>query len=148
MLFTKMIPEETSLTWGPLESLMNGFLAGSTYWPEKTGGLSVTDWLLFSLGLTIGTLVTIATSPFAGFFDPCLVQWATLTATSFYFYLYMSAYIDSNFESTESMLLMILNFVQFGQATQLGYCSDDHGFRSSGLHTSYGILEFASNVDV
>ena len=104
----------------------------------------MTDWLFFSGGLVVGALVTIATSPFAGFFDPCLVQWATMVAAAFYFYLYMSEYMDSNFTNNEYMLLMLLNFAQFGQATQLGYCGMDHGFRSGGFHTSFGIIELDS----
>jgi len=135
------------MTWGPLEVLKNEFLAGGTYWPENTGDVSAVDWAWFSLGLTIGALVTVATSPFSGFFDPCLVQWATVFATSFFFYLYMSAYMDSEFNEQNFMFLMILNFVQFGQATQLGYCSDDHGFRSTGLHTSYGIIELGASLN-
>ena len=121
-----------------LSAWQRQFLLGQNYWPQNTSGLSTMDWFWFSLGLFIGALVTIATSPFNVFFDPCLVQWATITAASFFFYLYMSSYMDSNFSNNTYMIQMILNFVQFGQATMLGYCDDDHGFRSSGFHTSFG----------
>jgi len=82
----------------------------------------------------------VATSPFNVFFDPCLVQWATIVAASFFFYLYMSSYMDSNFTEDRYLIQMIINFVQFGQATQLGYCNSDHGFNSGGFHTSFGVF--------
>lgn len=121
-----------------LSAWQRQFLLGQNYWPQNTSGLSAMDWFWFSLGLFIGALVTIATSPFNVFFDPCVVQWATITAAAFFFYLYMSSYMDSNFSNNTYLIQMILNFVQFGQATMLGYCDDDHGFRKQGFHTSFG----------
>lgn len=91
-----MMPENTGL----VAAWLGQFLYGSEYWPKDTSKLSGTDWMWFTFGLFLGALITIATSAFNVFFDPCLVQWATITATMFFFYLYMSSYMDSNFSNS------------------------------------------------
>lgn len=56
-------------------------------------------------------MIALATSPFAAFFDPCLVQWASIIAYGFFFYLYMTSYMDSKFENNDFLIQMILSFI-------------------------------------
>ena len=132
----------------PLEALQRQLVLGVSYWPTAdVSGLDAMDWVWFNAGLLLGAAVTLATSSFAAFFDPCLVQWAMVIATSFFFYLYMGVYMDSDFTEMDALIQMILSFVQFGQAVNLGQCSDEnHGFKSSsGFHTMMGY--FTLDVD-
>jgi len=85
-------------------------------WPKDFSKPSLVDWGWFTAGFVVGLFVSLATSSFSMLFDPCLVQWASVFASGFFFYLYMAAYMDANFDNNQVLLMMILSFVQMGMA--------------------------------
>lgn len=98
------------------------------------GGVSLYDWGRFGSGLFLGFMLALGGSSYAGLFNPCLQQRSLITSAMVLFYGFMSAYIDGGFSDNEMMGMMVLYFVQFGIALNLGQCGpqeDDHGFGSS-----------------
>ena len=88
---------------------------GSDFWPTRDAGtVEALDWVWFGLGFTIASSIQLITSPILDWFPPCLVKWVTVFKFAFFFYLYMSAYMDSNYSDDQIMIGMILNFAQMG----------------------------------
>lgn len=109
------------------------------------GGVSLYDWGQFGSGLFLGFMLTLGGSNFAGFFSPCLQQRSQIVSASALFYSFMSSYIDSEFVDQTLLGMMVLYFVQFGIALNMGQCQeqeDNHGF-PSGKTTAGG---FSTNV--
>ena len=100
-----------------------------------TSDLTPEEWMQFASGLFLGFMLTLGSSSFAALFSPCLQQRAIMTSSAYFFYQYMELYMDGAFVDQEVMGMMILYFVQFGIAKDMGQCGkDEHGFENSGLN--------------
>ena len=137
MTIEDLIPEDSTddddgITYVPFDQrepspdIIDSITSKASLWPSTTEGMETMDWVYFLIGLTIGFSLTLVSSSLSGFFDPCLVQWAYITSSMFYFYLAMSIYMEKNYDDTQVMLLMILYFTEFGTAINLGQCSGDN----------------------
>jgi len=112
-------------------------------------GITLENWLIFTGGLSVGGFLSLSGSAFGSFFNPCLIQYSRVFAASFFFYTYMLIYEESLFSSDDNLTMMVLYFVQFGDALTLGQCGgkyDTHGFNKS-LNANSALLDYFS-IDV
>ena len=75
-----------------------------------------------------------------------------MVSAAYFFYAYMSAYVDVDFVDQEKMGMMVLYFVQFGIALGMKQCGaqeDDHGFSSNFKDGGFStVLEGYFTLDV